>query len=293
MPTPIKRYLDAVRGSASPPRPEPGDEPVLRMIARLVYAGGSAHDGQEDRILALFPGEDAAARRRAAANLRLQPLDLDGLAALAPSAAEREQVLALAEAVAAALPGRGRLHDRLIARIRRGLEKAAAAAPPPPPAPVERSDGTRWAANGPVTEERLRDVHEAIGQRIDAFLAVLRDPDGPPLAGAHPFDGVLRRVVVSVLFADRELTDDEMRLGLRLFPNLGHREALGRLRALRSRPLDADDFREVAGDPENRRKLLQLVHLVASVDGAYGDTERAAVERIQDLLAEVAAARRG
>lgn len=104
--------------------------------------------------------------------------------------------------------------------------------------------------------------------RVDDFLAVVRNPDGPPLKGQDPADGVLRRLVVQIVSADGRLTDEELTLGLRLFHDQGSpQEALEALREARSQPLDLDELLAALPDREDRRKLVQFAHHVASEDG--------------------------
>ena len=120
--------------------------------------------------------------------------------------------------------------------------------------------------------------------RVDAFLEVVRNPDGPSLTGSHPADGVLRAVLVQVIYANNEVSDEELLLGLRLFPELPQAEVQAELRRVRSQTVDGQTLRDAIPDLEDRRKLLQFAMHVATEDTSYDDSEAAVIAQLRSTL---------
>lgn len=113
--------------------------------------------------------------------------------------------------------------------------------------------------------------------RVDAFLEVVRNPDGPSLGGETPEDDAIRSLLVHLIYADGDLADDELLLGLRMLPFLSPRDAAARIRAIRRQPVDIVGLLAAVPEPEDRRKLIQFAQQVATVDGEYADAEHEAI----------------
>ncbi len=113
--------------------------------------------------------------------------------------------------------------------------------------------------------------------RVDSFLDVVRNPDGPSLQGTSPHDDAIRALLVHLIYADGVVADEELTLGLRLLPDLSPREAAAELRRIRSEPVDVDALLAAVPDPADRRKLIQFAQHVATTDGDYADGEHEAI----------------
>ncbi|MCA9489230.1 MAG: TerB family tellurite resistance protein [Myxococcales bacterium] len=113
--------------------------------------------------------------------------------------------------------------------------------------------------------------------RVDAFLEVVRNPEGAPLDGATDQDDAIRSLLVHLIYADGDLADEELLLGLRMLPLLSPREAAARLRAIRGSPVDIAQLLAAVPDPEDRRKLIQFAQHVATIDGEYAEAEHEAI----------------
>ena len=120
--------------------------------------------------------------------------------------------------------------------------------------------------------------------RVDAFLEVVRHPDGPSLVGSDPADDVLRAVLVHVIYANHEVSDEELLLGLRLYPELALTEVQAELRRVRGTNIDGQAILEAIPDPEDRRKLLQFAMHVATEDATYDDSEAAVMAQLRSTL---------
>jgi hypothetical protein len=120
--------------------------------------------------------------------------------------------------------------------------------------------------------------------RIDEFLEIVRRPDGPLLQGTHPSDGALQALFVQVICSDGAVTDEELRLALRLFPGSTLQEGAANLRKAQARPFDLDALTDALPDLEDRRKLLQFVQHVAASDSWVQDEEKAWIVALRRSL---------
>ncbi len=114
--------------------------------------------------------------------------------------------------------------------------------------------------------------------RVQDFIDVLSDPNGPSLEGHDRNDDMLRTFIAHIFFADDELAPAELAAFGRLCP--GKRDVESYIQMLRERPLDLDGLAAAFATVDERAQLYQLAE-----KAVFGDDK--VVHGEVDLLEQV------
>jgi hypothetical protein len=100
----IAAYLDIVEGRRTTPLTDdhPADALLRQVLARTAFADGTLDAGEGALLARLFPDEEPAVLARHLGAEAAAPMDYDALLEAFPSDDQREQLVRLAEALAAA-----------------------------------------------------------------------------------------------------------------------------------------------------------------------------------------------
>lgn len=100
----IAAYLDIVEGRRTTPLTDdhPADAMLRLVLAHTAFADGALDPGEGELLARLFPDEEPAALARHLGAEAATPMDYDALLEAFPGDDEREQLVRLTEALAAA-----------------------------------------------------------------------------------------------------------------------------------------------------------------------------------------------
>ncbi|MCA9710633.1 MAG: TerB family tellurite resistance protein [Myxococcales bacterium] len=113
------------------------------------------------------------------------------------------------------------------------------------------------------------------------FLDILEDPKAAPLGERRPGDELLLGLLAHMLYADGEVTSDELRVVGRLTGRTDDEELREYLDELGERPLDYDELARAFPDPQDRDDIVTLAeHAIWGDDRVEGRE----VDLIEDLM---------
>jgi uncharacterized membrane protein YebE (DUF533 family) len=123
--------------------------------------------------------------------------------------------------------------------------------------------------------------------RIDDFLAVIDDPNAPPVQGDDPADELLLGLLGHVAFADGEIGEEEFALLSRLFPAIGSGEMLTRLAVLTESPLDVQALARICPTHKERSRAIRFATHMAWQDKQLDPGETKLIRDLEAQLWEI------
>ncbi len=119
--------------------------------------------------------------------------------------------------------------------------------------------------------------------RVDAYLALIDDPERPPLDLEHPQDAPLLSLLIALAHSDGEIRDEELALIERICPHRAGPELRAWVEAQGDAALDLRTLANAFPDPVDRWNLVRLATRMMCIDGDIAPEEK-------EVLADLAAA---